>query len=104
MEFIEQECSGQSFRIMKERSLLGQGILEKIWTREGTIGVHDVIKVDYEIFDREKRQWRKITNEDLDSIPSSKGIEIYNKIMELRKVEKDFQKVQPKKPKEKSGS
>jgi len=94
-EFEEIECSGQALRIRKKRSLLGQSMIERVFNKDGTFGVHDVIKADCEIFDRETRQWKKLSDEDCDKLDGKESYEkIYKRIVELRKSEKDFQKTQ----------
>ena len=92
-DFEEVTVSGFTFRIRRERSLLADSIIEKIYSKDGTIGAHEVIKVDCEIFDREKKTWREIVDKDLDKIPRAEGREVLlAKILELRKSELDFQK------------
>ena len=94
-KFIEVSVANITFRIRKERTLLADSIIEKIYSRDGTIGAHEVIKADCQIFDRENKKWRIVTDEDLENIPRMEGREkLVAKILELRKVEMDFQKAQ----------
>jgi len=103
-KFIEVSVANITFRIRKERTLLADSIIEKIFSRDGTIGAHEVIKADCQIFDRENKKWRIVTDEDLENIPRMEGREkLVAKILELRKVEMDFQKSQLLKQSDGSG-
>ncbi len=95
--FIEMEVAGMTFRTRRERTLLAECQLEKIFFRDGSIGAHDMIKVDCEIFDRKNQEWIAVTDKDLEGISRSEGKEKLTDVLtELRKKEKDFQKTQPK--------
>jgi len=99
----EVNIGDKALRIRKQRSLLADSIISKIGLKDGSIGKHDIIKADGEIYDGDLKQWRKITDLDLDNISNKDGEVIVDKIIELREGEKDFQEPQQKKQKEKSG-
>ena len=103
-EHEEIEVCGMNFRIQKERNILSDGLIDKIVIRDGAIGTHELIKIDFEIlqtYPGKAPEWRSVTDFDLKRI---KGIAnkdlIKNKIKELRTAEKDFHKVQQEEKKE----
>ena len=105
MEFEEVIIKGESFRIRKERSFRAASILEKK-SRQNNWGIDDIIKVDCQIFNRKIKEWREITDLDLENLDQKDGMELFKAVMKLRKSEKDFSKTQPKsekKPKNTSG-
>lgn len=104
-EYEEIQIEGLTFRIRKNRSLLADSIIEKTFIRDKSIGAHDIIKVDCEIFNRETKAWRKVIDNDLDNVTRQAGRKLIEKITELRKSEKDFPETQPeKKPEDITGS
>jgi len=100
----EVNIGDKTFRIRKQRSLLADSIIQKIAFKEGSIGKHDVIKADCEIFELSLKQWRKIIDDDLDNISNQEGELLTDKLLELRDAERDFQKTQQKKQKSGDGS
>jgi len=99
-DWVEIEVAGLRFRTRRERTLLADSIIEKVFSKGQGLGASDIIKADCEIFDMGSKEWRPVLDSDLEKIGRYEGREIlYNKIIELRKAEKDFRKVQQKKQK-----
>lgn len=90
VEYEEHRIAGILFRIPKERSILQEGKLEKIYQKDKSIGVHEVIMIDCEIQDKETKIWRAVTEIDLRFISRTDGIELNNIITRIRQSERDF--------------
>ena len=52
----EVNIGDKALRIRKQRSLLADSIISKIGLKDGSIGKHDIIKADGEIYDRDLKK------------------------------------------------
>lgn len=91
-DWVEFEYSGTKLRTRRERTILADSIIGKIFFRDKALGAHDVIKADCEVYDMDIKEWREVHDSDLEKIGRKDGKDLFDEISELRKKEKDFHK------------
>lgn len=91
-DWVEFEVGNTKFRTRRERTLLADSKIEKVFFKDKALGAHDIIKIDCEIFDLESKQWRKVEDSDSENIGRFEGRKLLEKINKLRTAEKDFHK------------
>ena len=101
VEYQEVIIKGETFRIKKQRDWKGFCLIERK-KRDKTLDFNDVIMSDCQLFNKPTKTWNDLKETDITDIET--GIELFGEVTKVREAEKDFQKVQKKKPTVKSGS